>query len=361
MFSSKNKIPQGPNGLQPSSTGLPTSLASSSGNHNTMTKPPALPLDQLNLPMPDYLATDKTQGQAKNVNWSNRATNGMSSHSQGQGLSNHSQAQGLGGGGSGGGGGGGEYPNTWGWGYDKKKPSLIRRLFGKKIEWDESMYGYPDKGIKKGYDVSRPLPIISDPPTEEMALPTTMPNPYKMPRFVPNYPENFDYLPRSYQKMIFKENQEREREWNRKSKEQEKLYKISMKAWEKSEKERMKYEKKLMKEQEKEALWQFRHPTQPDPAKMKYIKPTYPVRKPPTGNGSTPGQYNAPELDRNNPYNFMLLPATEFGVRRPFNPMIGGEEKWPNMSRTMTHAILDMNSEEQLHAYHASLLHSPNW
>ncbi|WVQ66129.1 uncharacterized protein L199_004307 [Kwoniella botswanensis] len=350
MFSSKNKSPQGPNGLQPSSTGLPSSLAQSSGNNNTMTKPPALPLDQLNLPMPDYLGRTKTQGQAKSVSWSDRATNGMSSHSQGQGLSNHSQAQGLGG-------GGGEYPDAWGWGYDKKKPSLISRLFGKKIEWDESMYGYPDKGIKKEYKVSRPLPTISDPPTEEMALPGTMPNPYKMPRFVPNYPENFDYLPRSYQKMIFKENQEREREWNRKSKEQEKLYKISMKAWEKGEKERMKYEKKLIKEQEKEALWQFRHPTQPDPAKMKYIKPTYPVSKPPTATGSTPGHHNAPELDRNNPYNFMLLPATEFGVRRPFNPMIGGEEKWPNMSRTMTHAILDMNREEQLHAYHASLLH----
>ncbi|WVW87009.1 hypothetical protein I302_109065 [Kwoniella bestiolae CBS 10118] len=342
MFTSKSKIPKPPNGAQSSSTGLPTS---------NMTKPPALPLDQLELPMPDYLGT-KT---SKNISRSNGTKPGMSAHSQAQGLSSHSQAQGL----------AGEYPtpDTWGWGSDRKKPSFFSRLFGRGVEWDESMYGYPDKGKKgKGYKIHRPFPTISDPPPE-IAAPPLMPNPYKMPKFVPHLPEDFDYLPRSIQKAIFKENEKREREWKKKEKEQEKLYKISMKEWEREEKERMKFEKRLMKEKEKEALWHYRHPPQPDPSKIK-PKPlphshTYPIRKPPAAASST--NYDAPELDRNNPYNFMLLPATEFGVRRPFNPMIGGNEKWPNMSRTMTHAILDMNREEQIHAYHAGLLHSPNW
>ncbi|WWC92726.1 uncharacterized protein L201_007685 [Kwoniella dendrophila CBS 6074] len=83
MFSQKSNIPLGPGGQKPSSTGLPTSSSSSSAaakppqpqqwsksfkpqpNQNMFLddvsdwppknrpKPPALPIDQLNLPIPD--------------------------------------------------------------------------------------------------------------------------------------------------------------------------------------------------------------------------------------------------------------------------------------------------------------------
>ncbi|WWC92725.1 uncharacterized protein L201_007684 [Kwoniella dendrophila CBS 6074] len=250
-----------------------------------------------------------------------------------------------------------ELPPTWGWGYDKKKPSLMNRLFGKKVEWHEEMYGYPEikKPKKTKYGKSNLYPLSELPISIDQPPPPIMP--YKMPHFRPNYPENFDYLPKSIQKNYMKENKKREKHWKKAQKEQEKLFKIQMKQWEKDQKERLKLEKLMLKKKEKDAMWHYRHPTQPHPPNIPHSLPHQNVRKPPNIAKTT----NNPNTDLNNPYNFMLLPATEFGVRRPFNPMIGGTEKWPNMSRTMTHALLDMNREEQLHAYHASLLHTPNW
>ncbi|WWC65731.1 uncharacterized protein I303_108353 [Kwoniella dejecticola CBS 10117] len=394
MFSTRT-VPRGPGGQLPSSTGLPSSSPASasapkSGSSMLLTSQqladwppknrpipgggkssagqgratPGLPIDQLTLPTPNYLSGTAS---SKSAGYSNQATYDM-----GTSHSDHSAAQGLG---TGSASGGQEYPPTWGGGFDRKKPSFMSRLFGRQVEWDESMYGYPDGKAYKvptSHEKANPhnQPIQIEPEKrhdtqhqQHQHLPGGKPPPhmFKMHSFQPTLPEDFDYMPSQMQKFYIKENKLKEKEWKKKFKQQEKLWKIQMKDWEKSEKERVKAERKTMKEQEKaERLYlkQQNHGNPYNYNKYKY-DPHYqhqhqhPIRKPPTKTG--------PEADPNNPYNFMLLPANEFGVRRPFNPMIGGTEKWPNMSRTMTHALLDMNREEQLHAYHASLIRAPNW
>ncbi|WWC73795.1 uncharacterized protein I206_107767 [Kwoniella pini CBS 10737] len=371
-----NKVPKGPDGQLPSSNGLPTSTPTPKmllspqelanwppkdrplpGGGGKVLQPPGLPNDQLRLPTPNYMSGNSSKG------YSNQATYGESSHSTAQGISN----DGLG------------YQENLGFKYYTKKPSLMSRLFGDKVVWDENMYDYSSgqgykvhksfdklyqhsKGIPIQIEPEKQLPIGKIPPPPPPSLPSLISN-----KLNSNLPEDFDYMPSEIQKFYINENKRKEKEWNKKFKEQEKLWKLQMKDWEKSEKERIKSEKKYRKQQEKANKWLIKHQNYLNSLNnkndQKHQQHFHSIKKLPMKNLNSNLNPNlkSPENDLNNPYNFMLLPSNEFGVRRPFNPIIGGNEKWPNMSRTMTHAILDMNREEQLHAYHASLIRAPNW
>ncbi|WRT69616.1 uncharacterized protein IL334_006605 [Kwoniella shivajii] len=315
-------------------------------------KPPALPMDQLNLPMPDFLAmggntfsTGKpgstfpktTQNQAVTKNVYSQPID-VYSNVQGRTTDNESK---LG------------YPPNWGWGYDYKKPSLMERIFGRKVDWDEEQYY--SHGNPYQPEIKTPHALYPTPqPSSEIPLRPHYPK-YQSRKFEPKpFPVNYDYLSRSDRRVIFKQRQKEERMWREAERQQQKMFKARLKEYEREEKAKLKLEKKILKEQEKEALWHYRHPSKPYP--IPKHGPYNTVRKPPTSINPV-----AEPNEDHNPYNFMLLPAAEFGVRRPFDPRLGGNEKWPNMSRTMTHAILDMNKEERLHAYHASTIQTPNW
>ncbi|WVQ95959.1 hypothetical protein IAU59_003058 [Kwoniella sp. CBS 9459] len=393
MFGSKKKggAPLGPGGQMPSSSGLPTAPPGSGAPINGQQlrqkqlqaqakgmftpsphsqaqslsiplaqrpQPPALPQDQLNIPIPDQYS----------YSYSNAATAGStlpdpSLYGMGQG-----------------------YPPSWGMGHDGyKKPGLMSKLFGPKIvQWDEDPYAiynqhYGLQGGKKMPKV-KPVPTYGAPiPQLDPQAPTdpTIPpvDNARLPHRQKGLPTNWHELTRGQQKQILKDREKEDKKWKKVEKEQIKLYKTSVKEREKGEKARAKLEMKIRKEKEKELLWRYKHPENPlpipDPIELEMMMNM--GLSPQTAAQANSAQKPVPTTTTGpggpgDPMKFMLLPTMEeFGIRRPFNqpgipPALGGGGKtWPMMSRTMTHAITDMNREEQIHAIHASTFYSPNW
>ncbi|OCF41975.1 hypothetical protein I317_04167 [Kwoniella heveanensis CBS 569] len=295
--------------------------------------PPALPQDQLNIPIPS--------------GWKNAATVG------------HPDPSMYG------------YPPVWGMGYDgyqQKKPGLMTRLFGPKtVQWDDDPYAIYNQhyGLQGGKKLPKvkPVPSYGAPiPQLEPQAPTdpTIPpvSNARLPHRQEGLPTNWHELTKSQQKQILKDLEREEKQWKKVEKEQIRLYKASVKEREKEEKARAKLEKKIRKEKEKELLWRYKHPENPlpvpDPIDLDLIgmgvspHTAAHVQAQTQGKGGsaqkpTPTTTTGPG-GPGDPMKFMLLPTMEeFGIRRPFDqpgipPALGGGGKtWPMMSRTMTH------------------------
>ncbi|KAK8849595.1 hypothetical protein IAR55_004930 [Kwoniella newhampshirensis] len=269
----------------------------------------------------------------------------------------------------------GMYPQVWGWGYDRPKRGFWDKVTGggPSVEWDDS-YGYVDRrrySPPQRYRPPRqttpiygkPIPQLSDPAIDDPTTP--LPLPPLVPHRVKPLPSNFQYLDGSTRRKLLREQEKEAKMWEKMNKEQMKLLEKSMKIKEKEERKKRKEEERARKNvraKEKQILWKLRHPQNllPQLSPDEAFRPT---RKPSENATPKPAtQLQSQAEAAGEPMSFMLLPTLEeMGVRRPFDApglpaALGGAGTWPMMSRTMSHALVDMTREERVHSIQRGIL-----
>ncbi|WWD20220.1 hypothetical protein CI109_104696 [Kwoniella shandongensis] len=252
------------------------------------------------------------------------------------------------------------YPYAWGWGLDPPKRGFCDRLFGdgqKKVVWDDQYgYGYGYAPPVK-HKIPKATPVYGKPIPQLTEVQTTA-TPALVPQRIKPLPNNWEYLDRSTRKKLLREQEKEVKRWEKMNKEQMKLLAKSMKLKEKEERTKRKREEKERKAREKEMLWHLRHPGAPLPRlPPEPTAPSQPTATPAAQPASAP-------TPGGQPMSFMLLPTLEeYGVRRPFDApgvpgALGGAGTWPMMSRTLSHAIVDMTREERVHSIQKGILNA---
>ncbi|KAK4687140.1 hypothetical protein P7C73_g2968, partial [Tremellales sp. Uapishka_1] len=224
-----------------------------------------------------------------------------------------------------------------------ERPSLWKRILGGGIDWDKGER-YPARSAMHEAPTTsstRPLPVPSNPE----ALDKSKPSPFFRMTTTP-FPENYDLLPRAEKKAL-----------KEKRKSEKKVVEGMMKVQRENErlvheeeKNRIKQEERDRKQKHKEEKWHRKHPWQPRPLPI--------PRMPDLEMYPTALEPKKPPME--DPMRWMMLPTMEeFGVRRPLNPnALGGPNgrPWPMMSRTMTHAMVDMGREENVRMMQAGTM-----
>ncbi|KAL7425003.1 hypothetical protein Q5752_000690 [Cryptotrichosporon argae] len=221
------------------------------------------------------------------------------------------------------------------------KPGLLTRLFGPPRHEPRPL------PIPEADPIVPPFPFPTTPVPAPVAPDAPAPAPVAEPlKLEPTpYPANYAYLPRAQRAYLRRLRKDEERairahERARAAEERQaaRAFEAEMRRWEKAERAWRKEEVKRQK----------------TAAKHPHVHPAYfprPLPQPAPVPTSSPAELAAAAPARpGQPTSFMLLPALEeFGVRRPFNPPAQpGDAAWPLMSRTMTHAIVDMSQEERV-------------
>lgn len=184
----------------------------------------------------------------------------------------------------------------------------------------------------------RPIPGIANGVTPTAAAPyaplaKTLQNPAITPAF--------NSLPRWERKLIEKQQKAEIKAWKKMEKEQTKLYKRSLKFTIREERRNLKAMEKELKKNN-----QFNH------AHIPLHNGQRPLPQVSDHAPEEPKPKLEPEKPKKEMLAFMMLPQEEFGVRRPLGgdgmpKGLGGRHHWPMMSRTMTHALINLGNDEK--------------